>query len=224
MPESRPGSNPLRDPQDRRLTRIAGPSALVLFGVTGDLARKKLLPAIYDLANRGLLPPSFSLVGFGRRDWSDTQFTEEVRTSVEASARTEFNETVWDQLRGGFRFVSGGFDDADAYQNLGSVLEELEGARGTGGNTVFYLSIPPDWFEDVSRQLADQGLAGRTGEPIDGRAATDVPWRRVVIEKPFGHDLASARELNEVIEQVFDPDAVFRICLLYTSPSPRDRG
>lgn len=211
MPESRPGSNPLRDPQDRRLTRIAGPSALVLFGVTGDLARKKLLPAIYDLANRGLLPPSFSLVGFGRRDWSDTQFTEEVRTSVEASARTEFNETVWDQLRGGFRFVSGGFDDADAYQNLGSVLKELEGARGTGGNTVFYLSIPPDWFEEVSRQLADQGLAGRTGEPIDGRAATDVPWRRVVIEKPFGHDLASARELNEVIEQVFDPDAVFRI-------------
>ena len=79
------GRNPLRSPLDRRLTRIAGPSALVLFGVTGDLARKKLLPAIYDLAHRGLLPPSFSLVGFGRRDWTDEQFTAEVRSSVEAA-------------------------------------------------------------------------------------------------------------------------------------------
>ena len=144
MPEARVQGNPLRAPQDRRLTRIAGPSALVLFGVTGDLARKKLLPAVYDLAHRGLLPPSFSLVGFGRRDWSHEQFTAEVRASVEASSRTEFNETVWDQLRGGFRFVSGGFDDAEAYQDLGSVLAELEESRGTRGNTVFYLSIPPD--------------------------------------------------------------------------------
>lgn len=197
--------NPLRDPRDRRLTRIAGPSALVLFGVTGDLARKKLLPAIYDLANRGLLPPGFSLIGFGRRGWSDEEFTDYVRSSVESSARTGWNDTVWNQLRGGFRFVSGGFDDSAAYEDLRDTLSGLEVSRGTAGNTVYYLSIPPDWFEEVSQQLADHGLAGRQQGTSAG------PWRRVVIEKPFGHDLASARELNDVIEQVFVPDAVFRI-------------
>ena len=196
--------NPLRDPRDRRLTRIAGPSALVLFGVTGDLAKKKLLPAMYDLAQRGLLPPSFSLVGFGRRDWSDEEFAEYVRTAVEASSRTTFDETVWDQFQGGLRFVSGAFDDEAAYARLVEVLAELETSRGTHGNTAFYLSIPPDWFEAVSRHLADQGLADRS-QPSDG------PWRRVVIEKPFGHDLASAQELNAVIERVFPSDAVFRI-------------
>lgn len=197
-------ANPLRDPRDRRLTRIAGPSALVLFGVTGDLARKKLLPAMYDLAHRGLLPPSFSLVGFGRRDWSDQEFAEYVRTSVEGSSRTAFDETVWDQFKGGLRFVSGAFDDGDAYDRLREILAELETARGTAGNAAFYLSIPPDWFEAVSRHLADTGLADRD-QPADG------PWRRVVIEKPFGHDLASAQELNAVIERVFPSDAVFRI-------------
>ena len=197
-------SNPLRDPRDRRLTRIAGPSSLVLFGVTGDLARKKLLPAMYDLAHRGLLPPSFSLVGFGRRDWSDDEFADYVRASVEAASRTPFDETVWDQFRGGLRFVSGAFNDAEAYARLRDILAELETTRGTAGNAVFYLSIPPDWFEAVSRHLADQGLADRS-QPADG------PWRRVVIEKPFGHDLASAQELNAVIERVFPSDAVFRI-------------
>src|SRR5438128_2467230 len=105
MPEthngSRPGGrrrNPLRDPRDRRLNRIAGPSSLVLFGVTGDLARKKLMPAVYDLANRGLLPPSFALVGFGRREWDNEDFAAEVEAAVKAYARTPFDETVWKQL------------------------------------------------------------------------------------------------------------------------------
>ncbi|WHS27979.1 glucose-6-phosphate dehydrogenase [Auritidibacter ignavus] len=202
-------TNPLRDPADRRLTSIAGPSAMVMFGVTGDLARKKLLPAIYDLAHNGLLPPSFSLVGFGRRDWDQQEFTAFVQASVRAHARTSFNEIVWAQLSGGFRFISGGFDDEQAYQRLSATLEELQDQRGTGGNTAFYLSIPPAWFETVSRHLVDHGLAGKQlGADTDTALA---PWRRVVIEKPFGHDLASARELNEVIEQVFSPDDVFRI-------------
>ena len=98
-------ANPLRDTRDRRITRIAGPSALVFFGVTGDLARKKLLPAVYDLMNRGLLPPSFGLVGFGRRPWSDDDFRSYVRESVEAHARTPFREDVWNQFQQGMRFV-----------------------------------------------------------------------------------------------------------------------
>src|SRR5512141_1786719 len=92
------GRNPLRDPRDRRLNRIAGPSSLVLFGVTGDLARKKLMPAVYDLANRGLLPPGFALVGFGRRGWSHEEFAARVEESVRAYARTPFDEAVWNQL------------------------------------------------------------------------------------------------------------------------------
>ena len=101
--------NPLRDPRDRRIPRLAGPCVLVLFGVTGDLATKKLLPAIYDLANRGLLPPGFSLVGFARRDWEDADFAQITHDAVKAHARTPFREEVWQQLREGIRFVQGEF-------------------------------------------------------------------------------------------------------------------
>ncbi|NDC19137.1 MAG: glucose-6-phosphate dehydrogenase, partial [Microbacteriaceae bacterium] len=101
------GSNPLRVSEDRRLHAIAGPCAIVLFGVTGDLARKKLMPAVYDLANRGLLPPGFALVGFARRDWEQQDFAQVVHDSVKEYARTEFREDVWEQLLKGIRFVSG---------------------------------------------------------------------------------------------------------------------
>ncbi|GER23403.1 glucose-6-phosphate 1-dehydrogenase [Zafaria cholistanensis] len=196
-------SNPLRDRRDRRLNRIAGPSALVFFGVTGDLARKKLIPAVYDLANRGLLPPGFAVVGFGRRGWSHEDFTAQAREWVRSSARTPFNETVWEQLSGGFRFVSGGFGDDDSFVQLRETLEELKDTRGTRGNHVFYLSIPPNSFEQVCEQLSRHGLA---------RDESEHPgWSRVVIEKPFGHDLASARELNAIVESVFPADSVFRI-------------
>src|SRR5687768_6088795 len=114
----RSGRNPLRDPRDRRLNRIAAPSSLVLFGVTGDLARKKLMPAVYDLANRGLLPPSFALVGFARRNWENEDFAAEVKEAVKAYARTPFDETVWKQLSEGIRFVQGEFDDDDAFKRL----------------------------------------------------------------------------------------------------------
>ena len=157
MPHSAPPStNPLRDPRDRRLARVAAPSALVLFGVTGDLARKKLLPAMYDLVNRGLLPPSFSLVGFGRREWSHEDFAAYARKSVEANARTEFQETVWQQFAAGLRFVQGEFDDSAAYDRLAEVLAELDEDRGTRGNHAFYLSIPPKAFELVCQQLAER--------------------------------------------------------------------
>nr|WP_283774854.1 glucose-6-phosphate dehydrogenase [Brachybacterium equifaecis] len=191
----------MRDPRDRRLPLIAGPASMVMFGVTGDLAKKKLLPAIYDLANRGLLPPSFGLVGYGRREWSHDDFADYVRESVEAHSRTPFNEQTFEQLRGGLRFVTGTFDDPEAFQTLTDVVSELDRTRGTGGNHAFYLSIPPDAFPEVCSQLANSGL----NTPRDGS------WRRVVIEKPFGHDLASAKELNAVVEQVFRPEDVFRI-------------
>ncbi len=194
-------TNPLRDPQDKRLPRIAGPCGLVLFGVTGDLARKKIMPAIYDLANRGLLPPGFSLVGYARRDWADQDFAQIVHDSVREYARTEFREEVWAQLAEGFRFVSGDFADDDAFRTLKLTIEELDLSRGTGGNHAFYLSIPPRFFGDVVQQLSEHGLADAHGDS----------WRRVIVEKPFGHDLESARELNDIVGQVFQSGSVFRI-------------
>lgn len=193
--------NPLRLPTDRRLNRIAGPSGLVIFGVTGDLSRKKLMPAVYDLANRGLLPPGFALVGFARRDWENEDFAQVVHDAVKQYARTPFDEDVWTQLAQGIRFVQGEFDDAEAFSRLKTTIEDLDRDRGTMGNHAFYLSIPPKSFPQVTEQLRNSGLA----EQKDGQ------WRRVVIEKPFGSDLTTARELNAVVESVFPPDSVFRI-------------
>lgn len=193
--------NPLRDLRDGRLHKIAGPSGLIMFGVTGDLAGKKLLPAIYDLANRGLLPPAFSLVGFARRDWSERDFKEVVKDSVKQNARTAWSEAVWEQLALGIRFVSGRHDDKEAFARLKKTVDELDKERGTSGNHAFYLSIPPRDFPLVVEQLSSSGLA----------EAKPGQFRRVVIEKPFGSDLKSAVELNEVVERVFPADSVFRI-------------
>ncbi|ALD12935.1 MULTISPECIES: glucose-6-phosphate dehydrogenase [Clavibacter] len=196
-----PEFNPLRIPSDRRLNRIAGPSSLIIFGVTGDLSRKKLMPAVYDLANRGLLPPGFALIGFARRDWEDQDFEQVVYEAVKQYSRTKFDEDVWRQLAQGIRFVQGTFDDDEAFQTLKDITEELDRERGTMGNHAFYLSIPPKSFPLVTEQLRRSGLA----EQKEGH------WRRVVIEKPFGSDLKTARELNAVVETVFPPDSVFRI-------------
>src|SRR5476649_2223476 len=120
--EITPTFNPLRLPSDRRLNRIAGPSALIIFGVTGDLASKKLMPAVYDLANRGLLPPGFALVGFARRDCEDEDFTRIVYDAVKQYARTPFDDDVWKQLALGIRFVQGEFDDASAFTSLKATI------------------------------------------------------------------------------------------------------
>ena len=194
-------TNPLRDPRDLRLPRIAGPCSIVIFGVTGDLSRKKLLPAIYDLANRGLLPPSFGLTGFARRDWTEDHFRDFVREHVQQHCRTPFRESTWKQLAKGIRFVQGTFDDSAAFARLSDTVAELDRDRGTRGNHAFYMSVPPRAFPVVARQLADCGLA----------RSSEGAWRRVIIEKPFGHDLASAKELDRVVSEVFDPSSVFRI-------------
>ena len=196
-----PLANPLRDPRDRRLPRIAGPCGLVIFGVTGDLARTKLMPAVYDLTNRGLLPPGFALTGFARRDWADQDFTQVVRDAVKENARTPFREDVWEQLAEGCRFVQGEFGDDEAFDNLARTIADLDRVRGTGGNHAFYLSVPPSQFPVVVEQLKRSGLSASPGGA----------WRRIVVEKPFGHDLASARELQDVIDDVFPSGSVFRI-------------
>ncbi len=193
--------NPLRDKRDKRMPRIPGACAVVIFGVTGDLARKKLMPAIYDLANRGLLPPAFALVGFARRDWAHEHFAQVVRDAVAAHARTPFRQEVWDHLAEGIRFVHGTFDDDEAFVRLSDALRKLDEERGTGGNHAFYLSIPPSSFPLVCEKLCTSGLATKP----------EGSWSRVVIEKPFGHDRKSAEALNAVVNSVFPESSVFRI-------------
>jgi glucose-6-phosphate 1-dehydrogenase len=156
---------------------------------------------VYDLANRGLLPPGFALVGFARRDWKNQDFMEVVHESVKRYARTPFRDDIWRQLSAGIRFVAGDFDDNAAFDRLEKTIAELDRDRGTMGNHAFYLSIPPRSFPVVTEQLRRSGLATADGNE----------WRRVIIEKPFGSNLASARELNAVVESVFRPDDVFRI-------------
>ena len=197
-----PKRNPLRDPRDRRLPRVPGPCALVVFGVTGDLARKKLIPAIYDLGNRGLLPPGFVLLGFARRDWGVGEFESLARQSAQDHARTEFRPDVWQRIADSLIFLPGSFDDNDAFDGLANKLIELETSHGIQGNAAFYLSIPPPAFPMVLQQMERTKMADNS---VRGG------WRRVVVEKPFGHDQQSALDLNNLVDSVFTPRDVFRI-------------
>ena len=183
------------------MPRIAGPCGLVLFGVTGDLSRKKVMPAIYDLANRGLLPPGFSLVGYARRDWADEDFAQIVHDSVREHARTEFREEVWRQLAEGFRFVQGDFSDDVPFDRLRRTIEDLDEVRGTQGNHAFYLSIPPKFFGDVIGQLEEHGLTdGGDGHLAAGRGGEAVRARPGVRARA-----------QRTINKVFPPESVFRI-------------
>ncbi|SBW22359.1 Glucose-6-phosphate 1-dehydrogenase [Candidatus Protofrankia californiensis] len=195
-------TNPLPDPRDRRLPRLPDPCALVVFGVTSDLARKKLIPAVYDLANRGLLPPGFALLGFARRDWTHGDFAQLAREAVEKGARTPFREEVWERLDAGMKFVPGSFNDDEAFDRLVQTLDDLEHTHGIPGNVAFYLSIPPSAFPVVLKQMQRTGMASNEGSR---------GWRRVVVEKPFGFDQESAASLNELVDEVFTPAGVFRI-------------
>jgi glucose-6-phosphate 1-dehydrogenase len=195
-------TNPLRDPQDRRLPRIPEPCALVIFGVTGDLARKKLIPAVYDLANRGMLPSGFVVLGFARRDWGDGDFEALARKAAQEHARTPWRDEVWARLAGSIKFVPGAFDDDSAFDQLADTLDQLRDSHGIQGNAAFYLSIPPAAFPTVLKQM------GRTRMADNDQSGG---WRRVVVEKPFGTDLESAKQLNELVDDVFTAQDVFRI-------------
>ena len=151
------------------------------------------MPAVYDLANRGLLPPGFSLVGFARREWQDEDFAQEVHDAVKEHARTPFREEVWQQLVQGMRFVQGDFDDDDAFETAEG--DHRGAGQGTGhGRQLRLLPLrPAEVLPQVVQQLKKHGLADQK----------EGSWRRAVIEKPFGHDLKSAEELNKVVHEVF---------------------
>ncbi|MBD0338456.1 MAG: glucose-6-phosphate dehydrogenase [Thermoleophilia bacterium] len=179
------------------LARTPEPCALVIFGASGDLTRRKLFPAIYSLAYRQLLPARFAVVGVARTEWSDDEFRDDMESAVREFARDEFRQDVWDTLAPGVRYVSTEFDSPEGADRLSACLTELDEERGTRGNRVYYLAVPPDVFRLLVRQIGEQ------------RAAEG--WTRLIVEKPFGYDLTTARELNQGLHGHFAEDEIFRI-------------
>ncbi len=178
---------------------------MVIFGASGDLTERKIVPALYYLAGLGMLPAEFSVIGCGRTPFSHEQFREKMRQAVTEFLRLPAEESAAFEARFGkkLHYLSGNFGEPAAYDQLNGLLDQLDRDRGTAGNRLFYLATPPSFFPLVVSQLGRAGLAW----PKDPRAN----WTRIVIEKPFGRDLASARELNRVVTAAFNEDQVYRI-------------
>jgi glucose-6-phosphate 1-dehydrogenase len=184
--------------QDR--PRPADPCIFVIFGAAGDLTKRLLVPALYNLAAEHLLPERFAVVGIARAEMSDEQFRETMRAGLREFATGKVEAGVADRLLEGFFYVRGDFNDSGTYRRLCDRLTEMERNCGTGGNRVFYLATPPDAFATIAAQLGKAGLARE-----------ERAWRRLIVEKPFGTDLDSARELNVVLLSIFSEHQIYRI-------------
>jgi glucose-6-phosphate 1-dehydrogenase len=193
--------NPLR--QGLRLERVPDPCAFVLFGATGDLAHRKVIPAIYQLWRTNLLPAEFSLVAVARRPYTNESFAAEVRASVEKYSRVQpIDEASWAELAKRIVYQQLDFGDDAGFDRLCQKLDELDSTCGTNGNRLFYLATQPSQVTEIVRQI------GRVGLDHEMRGGG---WRRVVIEKPFGRDLESARQLNHEVSKVLRESQVYRI-------------
>ncbi|HEY6461155.1 MAG TPA: glucose-6-phosphate dehydrogenase, partial [Polyangiaceae bacterium] len=187
--------------------RTSDACAVVIFGASGDLTRRKLMPALYNLAWSRSLPGGFAVVGVSRRDKTDEAFRAEMKEAVSSfSRRKPIDQAVWNDFERGIRWVRGAANDASTYETLKSHLEQIDAERGTRGNRLFYLAVPPAEFGPIVEGLRATHLVAPAGEERTGGA-----WTRVVFEKPFGHDLASARALNDAVASAFDESQVFRI-------------
>ena len=191
--------------------RNPDPCSLVMFGVTGDLAHRKLIPALYDLGCHGVLPFGTTLVGYGRQELTDDGFRDLMRQAIDDFYGVEVVDgDMCDRLLQEPRYVQGQFDDPEGFKRLAAVLDELDG-KGAHGNRMFYLATPPSQFGVLVEQLGKAGLARPGAFAGEHDQDGERGWTRVVIEKPFGRDLETARELDRVIGQVFDERQVYRI-------------
>ena len=177
------------------------PCSLVIFGATGDLTHRKLIPALYNLAADGDLPPGMNVIGFARRDKTDEVFRQELQEAAKKFSRRPIDQNLWNDFASSIYYHRSEFTDLEGYRRLRERLDQLDKGKGRGANRLFYLSAGPDQFDNILARLKASGLAEASGKN----------WARVIVEKPFGSDLATAQQLNEVVRNSFDESSTFRI-------------
>src|SRR6516225_4149339 len=179
----------------------AGPCCLVIFGASGDLTHRLLVPALYNLAAGGLLPDAFAIIGIGRREMSNDAFRSDLAQALRRFAIRSIDERTTGRLLARATYVNGDADDPSTYERLDRELAQVERACATGGNRLFYLATPPSAFAPISRHLGRSGIAPEE----------DGAWRRLIVEKPFGTDLASAQALNRELLGLLEERQIYRI-------------
>ncbi len=194
-----PDPNPLREGLSPRA--VPQPCSIVIFGATGDLTHRKLIPALYNLAADGDLPPAVAIVGFARREKSDDQFRSELEEATRKFSRQPVRDEIWKMFAQSIFYHQSEFADESGYEKLAKRLDKIDKERGTRGNRLFYFAAAPDQFEPILKHLKAAGL----NETCKGS------WARVIVEKPFGSDLASARELNRIVRNSFTEEQTYRI-------------
>src|SRR5438045_1820642 len=191
-------ANPLREGLSTRA--VPQPCAIVIFGATGDLAHRKLIPALYNLAADGELPPAVTVVGFARRPKTDDQFREELAQTTKKFSRQDLRDDIWKTFSQSLFYHQSEFEDEAGYKSLVKRLEEIDEKRATRGNRLFYLAAAPEKFEPILKNLKAAGH----NKAKEGR------WSRVIIEKHFGRDLASAQSLNRSVANAFADNQSYR--------------
>ncbi len=191
--------NPLREGLD--VVRTGDPAVMVIFGASGDLARRKLIPALYNLAYQRLLPPGFTVLGYARSPYTDEEFRERARQGILEHSSVNFQEEIWESFAQGLFYMAGPYNSREDFQRLAQRIDELDEARNAHHNRLFYLATPPTVYQVITANLGAVDLA----RPKEGG------WTRLVVEKPFGRDLASARSLNDHLLQIFQEDQIYRI-------------
>ena len=187
-------SNPFRE--DLVSRNLAEACSVVIFGATGDLTHRKLIPALYNLAGDGELPAGVQILGFARRDWSDEFFREGLEKLNRKVSRTGHDDEIWESLAANIHYHQSEFQDEDGYRQLAERLDEIDRERGEKGNRLFYIASAPEFFDDILLNLKKAGLSQ---DRPDGKEC----WSRVIVEKPFGTTLATAQHLNEVVNGTF---------------------
>ena len=183
---------------------VAAPCALVIFGASGDLAKRKLIPAIYEMAREKLLPEKFALVGYSRSPMTNDEYRKDCRDAVQAFTRSKsLDSKIWDRIEKNISYVQGDYGSNEDHGRLAAHLTEIDASCDTAGNRLFYLSTPPNTFEPIITCLGERQAANKE--------ALKATYQRVIIEKPFGRDLASAKSLNELLHKNFTEEQVFRI-------------
>ena len=195
-------TNPLR--HGERMTRLPEPCAMVIFGGSGDLTRRKLVPALYDLFRKRVVPPGFTVLSLSRTPMSDDQYREILREWVaRAEGTAQPDQAAWASFARGVHYLSADFHQPATYEKIRDLLSSCDAERGAGGNRVFYLATSPGEYVDIIRSLQAAGLS---------RPRPDsTGWTRIIIEKPFGRDLASAMALDAAVHDAFQEEQVYRI-------------